>query len=371
MRTLVISDLHLGVRTGADVLARPEALDVLCSRLDGVDRLVLLGDTLELRHGPARDALARAEPVMRAIGDALGPDGEVVVAAGNHDHPIVAGWLDWRGRREVPQPLSLDERVPAQYASWIAKRLAGWLSPASVEVAYPGLWLRDDVYAMHGHYLDAHCTIPTLEVLAGRVMARMVGAVPSPQASADDYEAVLAPVYAWVHASAQRSAPSRRSAGGGSAIGAWHALEGSDGRRTARRVALRGGFRAAVAGANRAGLGPVQPALNGPALRSAGLAGLAEVAGRLGLKPAHLIFGHTHRTGPLERDQPDEWHTPSGTRLHNAGCWVFETHFMGRLPRGASPYWPGGAIALDDEGPPRLERLLGELPESVLAGPAC
>ena len=73
MRTLVISDLHLGVRTGVDVLARPEALGVLCERLDGVDRLVLLGDTLELRHGPARDALARAEPAMRAIGDALGP----------------------------------------------------------------------------------------------------------------------------------------------------------------------------------------------------------------------------------------------------------------------------------------------------------
>ena len=29
MRTLVISDLHLGVRNGADVLARPPALDVL------------------------------------------------------------------------------------------------------------------------------------------------------------------------------------------------------------------------------------------------------------------------------------------------------------------------------------------------------
>jgi hypothetical protein len=39
---------------------------------------------------------------------------------------------------------------------------------------------------------------------------------------------------------------------------------------------------------------------------------------------------------------------------------------MGRLPRGASPYWPGGAIALDDDGPPRLERLLGELSEDVL-----
>ena len=370
MRTLVISDLHLGVRSGVDVLARPEALDVLCSRLHGVDRLVLLGDTLELRHGPARDALARAEPVMRAIGDALGASGEVVVVAGNHDHPIVAGWLDWRGRREEPAPLGLDERVAPHHASWIAKRLAGWLSPASVELAYPGLWLRDDVYATHGHYLDAHCVIPTLEVLSGRVMARMVGEVPR-HASAEDYEAVLAPVYGWIHASAQRAGRSRRSAGGGSAIGVWHALEGDDGRGRPRRAALRAGFRGVVAAANRAGLGPVQPVLSGPALRSAGLAALAEVTGRLGLKPAHLVFGHTHRTGILPRDQPAEWRTPSGTRLHNAGCWVYETHFMGRLPRGESPYWPGGAIALDDGGPPRLERLLGHLAPEVLAGPAC
>src|SRR5687768_13148118 len=102
MRTLVLSDLHLGVRTAVDVLRRPETLEILCARLEGVDRLVLLGDTLELRHGPARDALAAAEPAMRAIGDALGPDGEVVILAGNHDHALVAGWLDWRGRREVP-----------------------------------------------------------------------------------------------------------------------------------------------------------------------------------------------------------------------------------------------------------------------------
>jgi len=260
VRTLVISDLHLGVRSGVDVLARPEALDVLCSRLHGVDRLVLLGDTLELRHGPARDALARAEPVMRAIGDALGASGEVVVVAGNHDHPIVAGWLDWRGRREEPAPLGLDERVAPHHASWIAKRLAGWLSPASVELAYPGLWLRDDVYATHGHYLDAHCVIPTLEVLAGRVMARMVGEVPR-HASAEDYEAVLAPVYGWIHASAQRSGRSRRSAGGGSAIGVWHALEGDDGRGRPRRAALR------AVGRARRSHGTPQPQARAPRLR--------------------------------------------------------------------------------------------------------
>jgi predicted phosphodiesterase len=365
MRTLVISDLHLGTRSGADVLVRPEALDVLCSRLDGVDRLVLLGDTLELRHGPARDALARAEPVMRALGDALGSEGQVVIVAGNHDHAIAAGWLDWRGRRDEPEPLGLDERVAPQYASWIVKRLAGWLAPASVEVAYPGLWLRDDVYATHGHYLDVHCVIPTLEVLSGRAMARMVGAVPR-QATPDDYEAVLAPLYAWIQASAQRAAPRRRSAGAGSAIGVWRALDGADGMRTPRRAALRTGFRATIAVANRAGFGPLRAEVSGPALRRGGLGGLAEAAGRLGLSPAHLVFGHTHRTGKLERDDPGEWRTPSGTQLHNVGCWVFESHFMGRLPRGASPYWPGGAIALDDDGPPRLERLLGELSAEVL-----
>ncbi len=369
MRTLVISDLHLGVRTGADVLSRPQALDVLCSRLQGVDRLVLLGDTLELRHGPARDALAAAEPVMRAIGDALGAGATVTILAGNHDHALVAGWLDWRGRREQPQPLAPDERAAPQRSSWLTKRLAGWLAPASVEVAYPGVWLRDDVYAMHGHYLDMHCEIPTLEVLAGRAMARIVGGVPA-RAVPDDYEALLAPIYAWIHSSAQRTSARRRAAGGsGAALKVWGALEGGSGRRRRpSRVAVRAGFRAAVATANAAGLGPLRPQIDGPQMRRAGLAGIAEAARRLGLAPAHLIFGHTHRTGMLEGDEPGEWRS-AATRLHNAGCWVFETHFMGRSTWAQNPYWPGGAIAIDDDGPPRLERLLGELSADVLRGP--
>jgi hypothetical protein len=365
VRTLVISDLHLGVRTGVDVLARDAALAVLCARLDGVDRLVLLGDTLELRHGPARNALTAAEPAMRAIGDALGAGREVVVVPGNHDHAIGAGWLDWRGRRDDPEPLALEQRIAPQYASWIAKRLAGWLAPATVEVAYPGLWLRDDVYATHGHYLDLHCTIPTLEVLGARAMARLVGDIPR-SATPDDYEAALAPMYAWIQASAQRSGAAKRSAGGGTAIGVWNALEGPGPRVTLRRAAYRNAFRIAVAAANRAGLGPVRPELNGVAMRRAGLAGIGETAARLGLAPAHLVFGHTHRAGMLPGDAAGEWRTHGGTQLHNGGCWVYETHFMGRVPRGASPYWPGGVIAIDDAGPPRLERLLADVPAPTL-----
>jgi predicted phosphodiesterase len=365
MRTLVISDLHIGMPGGADLLRRELVLDALLQRLDGVDRLVLLGDTLELRHGPARDALAVAEPVMRAIGDALGPTGEIVVVPGNHDHALAAGWLDWRGRREAPEPLGLDERVPAARASWIAKRLAGFLAPASVEVAYPGLWLRDDVYAMHGHYLDLHLTIPTLERLSAGLAARMVAAVPE-HAMPDDYEALLAPVYALIQASAQRMGPGRTPIGGRSAVGTWRALAGGRNHRKLRGYALALPFRLAVLAANRAGIGPIQTNIGVPDLRRAGLAAIGEVTRRLRIAPEHLVFGHTHRTGRLPGDNGLEWRTPAGTQLHNSGNWVFQTLFMGRSQEGSNPYWPGGAILLDDEGPPRLERLLGDVPAKAL-----
>jgi len=367
MHTLVISDLHLGIRSGADVLTRPDVLGVLLERLEGVQRLVLLGDVLELRNGPARDALAVAEPVMRAIGDALGPNGAVLLSAGNHDHAIAAGWLDRRGRRATPGPLGFEQRVAPSGASWIAKRLAGWLSPATVEVVYPGVWLRDDVYAMHGHYLDVHSELPTLERLAAGVMGRMVGPLPDP-ATPEDYEARLAPIYAWIHASAQRAGPQRRAAGGSAtAVRAWKTLGGSR-RRSVRHYALLAAFRLALAAANRAGLGPLRPEIGRGALRSAGLEGIARTASQLRLSAAHLILGHTHRTGMLPGDDASQWRTAGGTQLHNAGSWLFETHFMGHGPPGSSPYWPGGAIALGDDGPPRLERLLGDLPAKSLAG---
>ena len=57
VRTLVISDLHLGTRLGRDVLRHPEALAVLLDAFDGIDRLVLLGDVIELAEGRPRQAL--------------------------------------------------------------------------------------------------------------------------------------------------------------------------------------------------------------------------------------------------------------------------------------------------------------------------
>ena len=72
------------------------------------------------------------------------------------------------------------------------------------------MWLRDDVYAIHGHYGDRHTTVPMFERLGAGAMARIVRDSADGLARAEDYEAVLAPIYAWIHAIAQNRTPRRR-----------------------------------------------------------------------------------------------------------------------------------------------------------------
>src|SRR4051812_39182528 len=139
VRTVVVSDLHLGARTGVDLLRRPAARAALLERLDGADRLVLLGDTLELRHGPVREALAAARPVLEAIGAAM-RGGDVVLVPGNHDHGLLAPWLEGRGADGPPPPLSLEEHA-GPGATPATAAFAAMLGQATLDVAYPGLWL--------------------------------------------------------------------------------------------------------------------------------------------------------------------------------------------------------------------------------------
>ena len=51
-----------------DVLRCEQVLATLLEAISGCDRLVLLGDVIELRLGPVREALSAAEPVLRRIG---------------------------------------------------------------------------------------------------------------------------------------------------------------------------------------------------------------------------------------------------------------------------------------------------------------
>src|SRR5947209_14494335 len=327
MRTLIVSDLHLGSASRTDLLSRPHVRARLLEAASVADRVVLLGDTLELRHGPPRDALAVARPFFEQLGSAL-PDAEIVVVAGNHDHALISPWLMHRSEDARPVPLGLENIVAAADASPMLAQLAEAAAPARVVSAYPGLWLRDDVYATHGHYLDCHLTMPTLERLSVGVMCRLLARPAASFASVDDYEAVTAPLYAWRQAVAQ-SARTGNVLNGTATVEAWHALRRSRptqprspasangagpagsafsrARRALRRRAIVAGFPIAVAALNRAGVGPLRAEVSASELRRAGLRAMADVSRRLGLDGSYVIFGHTHRAGPLPGDEDPQW----------------------------------------------------------------
>ena len=368
MTTLVVSDLHLGAQTRTDVARRPELRAPLLEALDGVDHLVLLGDVLELRDGPREHALGAARSFFEDLGSALG-DRPVTIAPGNHDYPLIAPWLD--ARRERREPLGLEQRVAAADASPLAGVLAGWLGGAPLELAYPGLWLRPDVYAIHGHYLDMHISVPSFERIGARAVNRIVRGSTAELRTPDDYEAALSPIYALLDEVAQ-VAPDRGTGGSGASERAWKLLMG-DGRRrrpTVPQVAAWAAYPLAIAALNRAGLGPLGTNLSGTALRRAAVTAMGEVLDRLGVESDHVVFGHTHRSGPWPpRDDPADWVTPTGARLWNTGCWLYSPAFLTSVPN-ESPYWPGVCVRVGAEGAPEPGRLLGGRGHSELRSPA-
>ncbi|MGH2863893.1 MAG: metallophosphoesterase, partial [Solirubrobacteraceae bacterium] len=347
MRTLIVSDLHLGSISGADLLRRAELRAVLLDALADVDRLVLLGDALELRHGPMREALDAARPLLEDLGRALAGR-ELVMVAGNHDHALIEPWLARRGEELAPPPLGVEQLLEPAQVSCALERIAGWVSPARLRIAYPGLWVRPDVYATHGHFLDAHLSVPTLERLSVGAMARLLGRPASGFQCAGDYEATGAPVFAWRDAIA-RDTHTGAALNGGATVSAWGALRGARVRdirgyggavRWLRSRAIAAAFPVAVAVLNRIGMGPLRADISMTALRRAGLEAMGEVAARLDLGDAYVVFGHTHRAGPLPGDDLQEWRGRMGARLVNTGSWTYAPIFLTSTP-GESPYWPG------------------------------
>src|SRR3954454_22398006 len=139
MRTAIVSDLHLGAGTGEDLVSDPAIRAVLLGRIASADRLVLLGDMLELRDFPLARVLELTEPFFIELGEAMAGR-RVVLVPGNHDHRLAEPVLE-----EVALPaarLGLEHR--ALPTGEPASRIDSWLGEAELGIAYPGLWLRDD-----------------------------------------------------------------------------------------------------------------------------------------------------------------------------------------------------------------------------------
>ena len=364
MRTAVVSDFHLGGQAGADVVRKPEVRAALVEAVADSDRLVLLGDVLELRERPLAEALELARPLFQELGEALAGR-RILLMPGNHDHALADPWLS--RLRLDGEPLAAEAEWPVEPGDGAAGRLAALMPEVELTLSYPGTRIRADVYATHGHYLDLHLTVPRLEAIAASLMGRATG-IGRDARSAADYETALAPLYGFLGGLAQGASAKGLAQGGRLSRDVWNRV--GDGRpadadrdrvAAARATAARfllGSVTipGAVAALNRLRLGPFSATLTGEELRRSGLAAMSAVAGVLAPDIEHVIFGHTHRPGPLPGDDLDEWTTASTTRLWNSGSWLHEGAFV-RTGQD-SPYWPGTVLRLEDEDPPRIENVL-------------
>jgi hypothetical protein len=359
MRTAIVSDLHLGSADGEDLGRDPAMRRVLLEEIRDADRLVLLGDVLELRQLPMARVLETVRPFFEELGEAMAGR-RVILVPGNHDHRLAEPLLD-----EVALAggkLGLEHRgLPAGEP---ATRIAGWLGKAELGIAYPGLWLRDDVYATHGHYMDCHMSLPRLECVAAAAVMR-AGGQPPELASPADYERILRPIYGLAYALAETglapgaTVPSER---------AWRAIsgrhrKGGRARKAAAKAAVSAGVPGSVWLLNRLFRAGFDADFSPTAIARSGIDAATEMSRRLRVEAAHTITGHTHRGGPEEADA--EWPLPGGGRLHNTGSWVYADafHHPGAPP---GPYWPGTVTWVEDEGPPRRVRLLLDHPREEL-----
>jgi len=320
LRTLVISDLHLGQGGGVSVLTRPRPLAALLDALDAHDRLVLLGDTVELQETQASQSLAAAEPVLRRIGERLGEHKQLLLLPGNHDHALVR---DWSAR--MGAGLACDNVVPPD-ASPQLERLVSALAGTRVEVHYPGVWLGQRTWATHGHYLN-HYLRPVSSVGIHR---------PTPAASALPAS--------FEHVASRRAGEPR--------LGEGLLPERAIDRHLPYRLA------------------PLISALLDHQMRHHALPAMLAVTGALGVDADQVIFGHVHRRGPRARDEPRGWLGPGGRpRLLNTGNWRYEPVLVRRLD-GRAPYWPGGAVSIGADGQARSIGLLDSLSERELVAVA-
>ena len=297
MLAAVVSDLHLGIHTGADLLRRPEMQARLVDALAGVDEVVLLGDSIELRDGSLADSLERALPFFETLGTALGGS-RLTIVPGNHDHRLAEDAL-----RRAPR-LDLEQRLEVRPGDAMEPVMRS-LGRTPVQLAYPGVWLREDVYATHGHYLDCHSEVPTFECRATAVVERIRRLDPGAYRSPGDYEAALVPVYRMIHWAVQPA-----------------------------------GVRAAAHGARRLIRRWERPRADRGARARLGRPAMEQVVHNLGIDARHVVFGHLHA--------PGRWETAGGAELVNTGSWVED-------PTSVSP---GTCVFVPSEGPPRLKSLL-------------
>lgn len=319
VRTLVISDIHLGQGGGISVLTRPRPLRALLEALDHHDRLVLLGDSVEMQESHAVQSFPIAEPVLRTIAERLGPQKQVLLLPGNHDHVLVREWA-----RDAGAGLARENVVPFDASRWL-ERVCSWFEATRLEVHYPGVWLTPEVWATHGHYLNHY-----LRPVSSYGLHPPTG-IASATPAESEYVAEHPPP------------PHLRD---GMLPERW--LD----RHLPKRLA------------------PLSSRLLDRQMQRHALPAMLGVVQALGVDAGWVIFGHVHRRGPRPRDDRALWSGEGGRpQLLNTGSWRYEPTVVRGLD-GQASYWPGGAVSIGEDGVPRSVGLLEGLSERELVAVA-
>jgi hypothetical protein len=101
-------------------------------------------------------------------------------------------------------------------------------------------------------------------------------------------------------------------------------------------------------------------------MKRASIPALSHVVRRLGVDADWVLFGHVHRLGPLPGDLESRWRSPQGwPRVANAGSWVYEPLLVHNA-KPPHPYWPGGALLVEEGRDPQARGLLDDLPAAAM-----
>jgi UDP-2,3-diacylglucosamine pyrophosphatase LpxH len=387
LATAILSDLHLGAAHGDDLLRYPYFCARLREQLDGIEHVVLLGDILDLRFQQLEEVLRTAGPFFEMLGEVLrtAHSPRVTYIPGNHDYHYAVRLIeDAREQAILNEEAFALRQVVAPPAFFLARQLTRMLGTAAqVRVAYFYDTVESSegpIFLTHGHYLDLHIDSGPARLL-NLAQSVLAAAGQGPESITPDlYENLLRPQYELLHWIGQSPA------GGALQSRIYERLRGGRPADTAFSQFRKRALRRAASAAGNVGLALAESIANRMFKERLSLTSLAREAQveetirafSLSLENlqsylpqgAHaVIFGHTHRPGPLEGiDAAERWMVNmrgQPTMVLNSGSWLYDDG-KARGPEYRPQRWPGSFILIPDQGPPRVVEVLADMTREQL-----